>query len=208
MKILKPLYISKIKMKKSLRYFFYTILIVIFYFIIKEAFGFETPNFEKNKPQNKFLFIIESLLIIPILEELLTRCYLNLKLRNLIISFLTCIILYIIAIIKDYDFLLISLPFLFIYLLLLIFLVKINSLNTKNYNKNLIVFLGAIFFAILHLNKINDLNYYNLLVYIGLIPSFIIGIGLGYVRLKLGLIYSIFLHSLYNLPANLILFFN
>lgn len=206
MKILKILNVSKTKMKKSLRYFFYTILFVIIYFIIKEAIGFETPNFVKNKPQNKFLFMIESLLIIPILEELLTRCYLNLKLRNLIISLLSCMILFFIAITKDYDFLLMSLPFLFVYLLLLFFLVKKNIL-TNNYNKHLLVFLGAIFFAVLHLNKVDDFNYSNLLVYIGLIPSFIIGVGLGYIRLKLGLIYTIFLHSLYNMPANIILFF-
>lgn len=145
MKILKKLNVSKTKMKKSLRHFFYTFLFVIIYFITKEAIGFETPNFVKNKPQNKFLFMIESLLIIPILEELLTRCYLNLKLRNLIISLLSCMILFFIAIAKDYDFLLMSLPFLFVYLLLLFFLVKKNIL-TNNYNKHLLVFLGAIFF--------------------------------------------------------------
>ncbi len=61
-------------------------------------------------------------------------------------------------------------------------------------------YLSALIFAIVHIgNYTNTGLLFYMLAPLLVIPQFIIGISLGYIRLKLGFVWSILFHGLYNL---------
>ena len=158
-------------------------------------------------------FYLLSIIVYPILEEISFRLPLtNFNIRNLQFSFSILSGLLIAILIADilwwpstslthfligifYILVISSIVFLLLNYKRDIFL----KLNKYWDNKpNIIFYISAVLFAIMHILNldlvINDLIYLPLF----LLPFFIFGISFGYVRIRLGLIYSILLHVTVN----------
>jgi len=69
----------------------------------------------------------------------------------------------------------------------------------------IIFYLLIFFFAIVHIYNFENINSIWYLAPLLVLPQFILGIYLGYIRLRFGLIYCIFIHGLNNLMPTLII---
>lgn len=86
-----------------------------------------------------------------------------------------------------------------------IYIIKQEKIsNFWQLNFNYIFYFFALLFAIVHINNYKSENI--LLLIFVVIPQFIGALFLGYIRVKMGLFYSILYHLLYNAIAILIIF--
>lgn len=165
------------------------------------------------------VYLIIILLIYPVFEEFSFRLFLtkyNRKYSALSLSLIIGYIIYSLAhkylwyfehsfinnIIRYLYVICLSIPFIFIYLILSKRVeknVKIKTLWDANFP--VIFYCIAFLFAVLHIPFLNlDSNNYLFLPII-LLPYFVYGVILGYVRIKLGILYSIILHIVLNVPS-------
>ncbi|MFN4000013.1 type II CAAX prenyl endopeptidase Rce1 family protein [Algoriphagus sp.] len=146
-------------------------------------------NIKGLNRQGFFKDLINFLILAPIIEEIICRFHLNLKLKNITLSLIaTCIIFY-----DQIWFLL----FLISYFLILIL---ISSLK-KQSNNFIFVYISAFIFGVSHLAyKDLSYSYEDILSYIYIFtPRFLSGLIYSYLFFKKDIYFSIFLHFLWNL---------
>lgn len=78
--------------------------------------------------------------------------------------------------------------------------VKLIPENKWNSNFPLVFYSFTTIFALLHLLSLSIPSKHYFLLPIIISPYFILGISLGYIRVKLGILYSIFFHLIFNAP--------
>jgi hypothetical protein len=160
-------------------------------------------------------FLISAILIIPIMEELSFRLalnYYNSKFLTLSASIILGMFLgdylsellwlpnsYLAYILTYYIYIVIATGVLYLILRIDFFKRKFNRIKTVWNNKpGLIFYLIAAFFAIFHINnleiKTNDIIFIPLII----LPFFLYGLTFGYLRIRLGIKYSIILHVIIN----------
>lgn len=192
------------------------ILEILFLFPLLAVIGVdELPHaFEMLKDtQTGWMIAGLAIIIAPIVEECIFR--LPLKSPRTLMVYLFIFLGFVIFIITEYFFpssgtLItaisgISLGVLFVYLLSQNGILKIFS-NRNNYP--MFFYLIAIIFAFIHIFNF-DLDY---VVWwkgpVLVLPQFLLALVLGYIRIRFGLIYSIFIHALNNaIPISMLFIF-
>ena len=190
--------VEKFNLKNFLSLFF-------LYFIISIPVGaillflFNALNFD-HKAMNLSIHekIIYGILISPVIEEFLFRLILVFNKKNLIILINTVAILLIIFIIKG-D---IIKEALFLFLLIIFLTIYLNTDKCSHFFRNYFksfFFLIAALFALLHLFNFMGISESNLIFMpLFVIPQFVLGLVLGYIRITYGLLYAILFHLLVN----------
>jgi membrane protease YdiL (CAAX protease family) len=196
-----PTYNEKIK-KFNVRIFL-SLLFIYFAAIIPIGsilfFIFKTFNIDHKAIDLSFQEkILHGILLAPIVEELLFRLILVFNKKNLTILIFTTFIMLGFFIIKEN---ILKMAIFFLLILTFVFIYKyINQCRSYfiMYYK-LFFFLIAGLFAFLHFFNFIGISVSNLIFLpILVIPQFILGLLLGYIRISYGLIYSIFFHMLIN----------
>ncbi len=178
LKLLFDLYIIK-------AVFFLLLVFINFY-----VFDFKIDgNIEGLHRQSFFKDFLNFLILAPILEEILCRLHINLKVRNIIFSIIASCILF-------YD----QLWFLVFLIVYFFILILISSLNER-VSKLIFVYISAFIFGISHL-AYKDITFsfeeILSLIYI-FTPRFFGGLIYSYIFFKKGIHFSIILHFLWNL---------
>lgn len=199
--------ISKANLFSSLRYYFYILLSVIIFGSLLELLGISLPTEKKQENYPLLLLVFETLLIAPLLEELSFRTYLNLKTRNILISLICAFVFLLIAVFNHNELIIYPLILFLVYLSVLGFLAHTKRIRNSIITSKVLIFIGALFFAFLHINRIETVEFLEIYTYLHIMPYFFMGIGLACARLRLGLVYAIFIHFLINLPSILIVIF-
>jgi hypothetical protein len=167
---------------------------------------------QNNASANRSFFFF--LVFAPIVEEIIFRLPLKIKKLNLFISlavaFLFFYYLSAISSMATLKFFLIFIPYLICLGFLIFFVVKTSFLENFKEKYYIFYFYGlSVIFGLLHLtNFIEDVP--NKLILFSPIFTFfqiISGVFLSYTRIKYGLIWSIALHMIINLPATIRYFF-
>jgi hypothetical protein len=174
-----------------------------------------TPDSSDKELTRLYLFVL--FLIIPVLEEFSFRLLL-IKYNKKFIIYSTSLIIgfYIYQFSSSYLFfpankiLLCFTPYLYIILfsaiiikIILFISNKVTIINPEavwNNKFHLIFYLVAILFSLHHISGLNINSSHYLFLPIILLPFFIYAVILGYIRIRLGLFYSIMLHLLLILP--------
>jgi hypothetical protein len=147
-------------------------------------------------------------LIAPILEELICRLSLRFKPLYLAIT-ISVLLFFIIAfyILKVHPFcntryILVNTGIIVAVSVLFYFLVKVFKESFEKFwtrYLRIIFYSFAIFFGFMHLGNF-CINHYSILLLspLFIFPYIFIGLNLGFIRLKYGIVFSIFLHGFYN----------
>jgi len=160
------------------------------------------PKFSRFPP---FWYVV---LIGPILEELICRLSLRFKPMFLAISisvFLFFIIaVYILKVLPFYNFwyILGNTGIILVISVLFYFLIRVYKDKFEKFWTNhlrIIFYSFAIFFGFMHLGNF-CINHYSILLLspLFIFPYIFIGLNLGFIRLKYGIVFSVFLHGFYN----------
>ena len=188
----------------------YYILVIVFALMLNRAIMLDTKHIYDDNMEKFYHFFGEprfsliALLIAPILEELAFRFGLSFEKQKIILAiplmlFITCV-----PEIYMMHFTLVNI--IKISLLIVFYLVmrkKTNEafwFNVKHQFGNLIIYIFILTFSIGHLNHFTPLQvtrapYYCLFI----LPLFLFGLGLTFIRLRFGILYSIAAHILWNL---------
>ena len=166
-------------------------------------------NTSNNLTKNPLLYtILFTLLISPIFENLASFLWLDMKKRNLLISFF---ILTTILIIKGIQiqsgFYLALFPLVIFIIFYFLTQEQINKLASNYYG--VLFYTNTFVFAVIHyfnFFKILPLSYF-WLIPIKTLPQFTAGLFFGFTRLRLGFFWSIVLHVIINSPPFLIMLF-
>jgi uncharacterized protein len=208
-----PLYIKCEKVEWSL--FFK--LLAFFYFIsvplglitglIIKVLKFHETEFDYSSL--KILFA--GLMLGPIIEEFLFRFLLIPRHINIVIFTCFSFCLAMISLLKGSNIYLI----IFLTLGFISFLFCLNTTYLRKAQKFLLnhycfyFYLSCILFGFYHITNYIPVNYKLILVMpIIVFPQMVIGVFLGYIRMKFGILYSILFHSITNVLPILILIFN
>ncbi|NVO09995.1 MAG: CPBP family intramembrane metalloprotease [Bacteroidales bacterium] len=142
-----------------------------------------------------------TLILTPILEELLFRLLLIFNRRNLIVFGLTCFTLSIYYLLINSNIKLL----IFAFSTLLFAIAFFNQGNCKLFLRNyfrLIFYATSILFGLLHVFNYTGVSGYLILFVPFLVfPQILMGFFFGYVRVTYGFIYAILFHSFLNLVA-------
>jgi hypothetical protein len=196
-----PIYNEKIKefeMKKFLfLLFFYFVLMIptgLVLFFLMEIINLTHKAINLSLKEK----ILYGILLSPIIEEILFRLILVFNKRNIFILILAALGLLVNfatkgAIVKTV---------LFVLLIVCLIIVYKYEDKCKSYfqtNFKMFFFLIAGLFAFLHFFNFLDISLYDFF-YLPLfvIPQFILGIILGYIRITYGFKYSVFFHAMVN----------
>lgn len=184
-------------------------LVKIIIYIIDFKEGIKIFNYQNNKLLKYSIWenVFYILLLGPILEEFISRLYLDLKKRSIILTLLCILAITLKMTNLNFDF-----KFYFLISIIVIF-----ALFTLNIKQDSIIFFGKkyyifiFYFSCLTFSFLHFSNYtkvlsdnYNWLLPLLVLPQFVMGIFFGYIRIKLGFSWSIFLHICMNIPAVLI----
>lgn len=176
-------------------------------FSIKSLANFQVSNFDhavKNFGKYKLICVA---VIVPAIEELIFR--LPLRKKSSFIAYSIAMLLYPLFGFSYFHFNFWSLEFylfagLFFVLLpfcLYRFFVWINLEAILKRNYKIYFYFMATLFAFVHIANFKPLNYHLIFLYpIYVLPQFVMGVSLGYLRNKCGIKYSWLLHGLINLP--------
>ncbi|SEF91916.1 CPBP family glutamic-type intramembrane protease [Algoriphagus boritolerans] len=170
---------------------------LLLFFVFINLYVFDSKldgNIEGLHRQGFFKDFINFLILAPILEEILCRLHINLKVRNIIFSIIATCILF-------YD----QIWFLVFLILYFTILILISSLNNR-VNNLIFVYISAFIFGISHL-AYRDISFSHeeilSLIYI-FTPRFLGGLIYSYIFFKKGIHFCIILHFLWNLPPFII----
>jgi membrane protease YdiL (CAAX protease family) len=192
-------------LKKALWYLFIIYISNFIYFALIQLLNVELINRTTNSSNNDLIIskwdyvlkFLQTVILVPILEEFSFRSYINLKRKNILYSIIFLCLLDVFAFLNKLYILSYLLSFLVLaYIAILIF--RKNILKFK-YVFNILLILSSLTFAFVHIyGKEYSYENSNLLLF-SIIPMLILGIGLGFARLKHGLVMSILIHALFNL---------
>ncbi len=168
---------------------------------------------DKEIYKDGFLFAILTVAILaPILEELIQRSYLtSFAWNNYLVPINISLIVVLIFNIRGYilfGIFGISLIISYIFYLILKKNQKIKFKLLKFYSKNfgLYFYLSAISFGVAHLTNYNITRFIPVLPLLLVLSQIFAGLMLGYIRISMGLRWSIFFHILHNLILLIFLF--
>lgn len=174
----------------------------------KKIFNYQINKWNKYSVLENIAYI---LFLGPLIEELISRLYLDLKKINLQITMISILLL----ILKFNDFNLDLTSFLYLIVIGVLFSIlslikqkKINNFGLKYYGY--IFYLSSISFSLLHISNFTSVLNHNFLWLLPLLilPQLIMGVFFGYIRIKLGFFWGFLLHICMNLPAVLIYLLN
>jgi hypothetical protein len=183
---------------------FFTLLIIYFLVVIQLGvllFLISLFLNVEHKLNNHTFFekISFGIILAPVVEELLFRLLLVLNKRNLFIFFSTNLTLAIWFLINGN------------YIKFCLFALLVLFTLILNFRQNLVVpvlkkhyklfFYGiAVLFATLHVFNFNGLSVYNVSgALLLVIPQLILGLMLGYIRIRYGLLFGILFHAIINI---------
>lgn len=166
-------------------------------------------------PENKidipvFFLIIGMIILVPTIEEVLFRLWLKPLYINylLLLAILVCVL--VLSLLKK--------QFWFTGITSILIVALTFLLKKKNFKSiqrfvlkyfKYLYFLSALIFGLVHLFNIDHFSIVTLVVSpILILPQFVSGLFLGYIRMKFGIFYSILFHSLMNLFPALMVIFN
>jgi uncharacterized protein len=209
----KPRYIKSEKIDWSLffkllaLYYFISVPLGLIVGLIIKFLKFHETEFNYSS----FRILLAGIILGPVIEEILFRFLLKPKHKNFIIF--TCFTL--------------SLAFMFflkessIYSIIFLtvgiasFLLCLNNNFLRKTQKYLLnhycsfFYLSCILFGFYHITNYTPLNYKLILILpVIVFPQMIMGVFLGYIRIKFGIIFSILFHSITNIFPILVLLFN
>ena len=206
--------------EKFIRFFCTILLLSIIYilwFSVVEKWLYQYSGFRQITNQNLiftlapkrgvFFLFLSACFITPVLEEILFRAPVIFSPKNisLFIGGVSYIIITKTLHINSWKilFLIGAISGVFIYKIWSTFLIKkeIKILTTK---KMIVVFtiITSLIFGAVHTLNYSEVNIYSLILTIPIVFS---GFGFAYIRIKNGLIWSIVLHSMHNLPLAIVL---
>ncbi len=165
---------------------------------------FLTKEFHIKHDQLKLSTTVNTLLVVilagPLYEEIIFRSWLKLKKINIILFFITLSFFIVKAIIDSKIATAIILTVLiFIFLIPLLSFGKIKVEKFISSKFQYFFYASSLIFGLLHATNFNG-NPYLILAFMPILggPQIILGLILGYVRMKHGLFYSILFHVLVN----------
>ena len=162
-------------------YFILTGLTVFLLIQCESDLKFKSINLLTNK-YGAFITFLITVLIAPIIEELIFRLSLKHTPFKLYLS---------------------SLLLIFILFLIIKFaIVKYSILENKK-NLRYYSYLLAVLFGMYHFKMIININYFSIFIYLYIIPKLILGIFLNHIRLNYGMRYNIIMHMFINLLGNI-----
>lgn len=184
--------------------FFVTIFLV---FLMDSLFGLNHTSFiYKLEMINKniILYIVLGGFFLPIFEEFLHRYYLDYRTRSLLISAFLMLGFFFISFDELNSFQNFIHFFCFLFLVVILLLKKIYSfINVK-----LLVWGSILFFGLFHLST-HEMDVYSnnyFIVPVLVMPQFIGGFFLAFIRINFRFIYCIFYHGFFNLALLLMIF--
>jgi hypothetical protein len=189
--------------KLSVRDFF--ILFVIYFIsvipfgaiagIVSSLLGLTSKVQQLTMPRE----IIYGVLLAPIIEEVFFRLIYVFSQRNLVIILSASVLFEVYFIVNEN--LLKSIIFLVAIILVIALILNFNRSRTNFYKHfSFFFYFIAGLFAIIHLGNFTGLSLTSLMLgLLMVIPQFLAGIILGYIRVRFGFIYAIIFHTLVNL---------
>lgn len=219
------LYKAKILLRVFIYVFLALLLYNLFLAIVVELSVFSGPthfleySIKENTGSNQQIALFLFIILAPILEEFIFRyplsilsfnklsvsfaLFSSLKITYYFESILWCPNNSISAIAYYFIYLiLIAFPLFYCFKIILRYIFKIDIIG-KFWNRKFgyIFYTSAILFAFAHINAL-DLTKSEFYTYpLFLFPYFLMGISLGYIKIKLNLFYAIVLHYLLSIPA-------
>lgn len=199
----KPIYCSgeRPRVGSFLRLFLITLILVIPFSIVA---NFITKEFNlKNEEFNlsiSFLLFIMAVILAPIYEEIIFRSLLKFEKINIILFIITTPILIVVTAIHVIVSAVILLSILLLSVISLLLIYKRNKIELFLSSNFKYFFYGvALTFGLTHTSNFAG-NFYLILLFSPLLvgPQIVLGLILGYVRMKHGLVYSIIFHMLVN----------
>lgn len=170
--------------------FFLKLGLLIFYFIIVVlVLGFDLfQGFESKASDCMLITFLNFIILAPILEELIFRNHLNLKLNNIGLALLVAVFLF-----WGEGFFVVIMG----YLILVGLIINYRKPNTKL----LLIYLSSLLFAFAHHYQIIDwANMETISKFIlKSFPHFISGIILSYLYFRNGILAAMFFHAFWNL---------
>lgn len=166
-------------------------------------------NSSNNLTKNPIFYtILFTLFISPIFENLASFLWLNMKKRNLLISFFVLTIMLIIKGIQiQSGYYLALFPLIIFILFYFSTQEQINKFGINYYG--IFFYANTFVFAILHyfkFFKILPIDYF-WLIPIETLPQFTAGLFFGFTRLRLGFFWSVLLHFIINAPPFILMLF-
>lgn len=188
-------------------------IVKVIIYIIDFEEGKKIFNYQVNK-WNKYSFwenIGYVLFIGPLIEELISRLYLDIKKITIQITMISIFLLLFKFNNLALDFK--SFSYLVIIIILFAFLTLINQKTITKFGVNYygyIFYFSSITFSFLHFSNFTSVlnDCYLWLLPILVLPQLVMGIFFGYIRIKLGFLWGLLLHICMNLPAVLIYLLN
>jgi len=176
-------------------YFLLVIPLGVILFLITGLLDVSPKMLQLSYPER----IVYGILLTPLIEEIFFRLIYVFKKRNLYIIIFTSLCLLVLFIIKSelnkaYLFLAIG----FIFCMLIVFFQSCSTVF-NNHFKFFFYALAAIF-AVLHIFNFSGIeSAKHFLIILLVIPQFILGTILGYLRLTYGFLYAVGFHTMVNL---------
>ena len=210
------------KLKEFLKLYLITLVLVFFtrllveLFILLNVFAEYSQKISKlpdiTSKKNSYVFLVTAMVLVPVFEEIVFRLlltkynkrFITISLSLIIGSFLT----------KGFPGYLLNIKSIYIYNLMsfaypicfaLPFFVIANRIKFDfkliwdRYYPVIFYFI-TIIFALTHISTLTISNEHYLFLPILILPFIVLGIALGYIRTRLGILYAIFFHFLFNLP--------
>lgn len=196
----------KVLLYLYLTIFCFSFLEVFLDILVKEIYQISLLDIVKSE-QDIFLqkknSILIGLLFAPVLEEFTFRFFLITKKKNLIISL--ALLMFLAFTLSENKYFHISISILLITLIIL--WKKTKEIIDLKFH--VFFYLQAVLFSFLHITNFINLFPNNLKIFsfLFVIPQFFLGVFSGYLRLRVGIIASIILHVVFNLPAFLKIIF-
>ena len=186
---------------------FIILLVVRYGIIIGKALlmGEDFTDFSENKEKLNIETVLSYVLLIPLIEELLFRGFLDLRRsRNLIVGIGLAALCAFFLFFRDeqYFFIVLFMIILLVYACLRIdaFYSILKGFVTRYYH--LLAILSALIFAAFHITNYDD---YSIYTFIPLVPRFISGLYLAYIISKYNIWYAWMMHAINNTTPFIIL---
>lgn len=175
--------------------FLYTILLNIFPNYLQEISEIKTSFNSKIKNKSLSFLFLSSVILAPIMEELVFRIGITSKRLNFYILLLASLVYLILTIVQNkYIFsLAISIYPISQYLLYRFFRIDKNYFSIS-------IFFSAVYFGLIHIFNFNHEEMRNIFSYaVMILPLIVFGYTFGKIRVKLGISYAILAHMILNL---------
>lgn len=190
----------KINFKTFIKLYIMGMLSVVFISVPVGAFA-HIFNITNNITNTTTKFILLGIFIVPVLEETLFRLLLKPSKKKVYIYFFVIVSWMSILIFLNKYLLAGIVTAVFILGLILILLGFKNIIDLNN-NFKFIFYLSAGIFALVHINNLDGINFYNFFITpLLVVPQLIMGFVFAYTRMIYGFRYSVFLHVCVNMLA-------